>query len=277
MTSKKSVIMKTVMILGVIVLSSIITILAHAILPAKVDESRLDSILVAKLGFPIVAVIYFVILYTQCSISIVFSVNSSYSRGSVAGFYLGIAYALIYMIGMQEIILDLSPFGTWTVDFIKYQVLMGLGDAIPVIVLCSVSGRIASNKKNGSILTERRSRYSILLFAIVVGTERTVFSLTGVIHNTINTYPLPVIIWNYVFGCIIGICYMLIEKHYRNSERLMVVGISVNWIIFNIFIGMIKRGAMFDALLRSGIDTLIIIILTRVIVNKRCKLTIASI
>jgi hypothetical protein len=194
-----------------------------------------------------------------------FSIEGSPRGGSVAGFYLGLAYALLYIVGMQELVIDVSPFEEWSVDFVVYQFYMGLGDAIPVIILCSAIGRIVKRRPNGDMHEKRVSRYSPLLFAIVIGTERTLISLAGLIHNTINVYPLQVILWNYALGCTIGICYMILRKHYSNNEKLMIFGISFNWIIFNMFIGLIKKGAMFDSLLRSVIDALMIVLVMQVL------------
>jgi len=38
----------------------------------------------------------------------------------------------------------------------------------------------------------------------------------------------------------------------------MVWGLVINWIIFNSFIGLIKDGALLDALLRSTLDGIVI-------------------
>ncbi len=262
----KSRILRTIIqIFGIVIVCVLLTIIAHAILPVKVDESRLDSVLVRKYGFPAVAIMYFIILYTQCALVIVFSRKNSNSGGFKGGVHIGIAFALIYLIGMQEIMLDVSPFEKWSIEFVMYQLFMGLGDAIPVIVLCSVISQILFNKQEYDEERNTSKWYTIIIFMVAVGSARTIVSIIGIIENSLYTYPLEVVVWNYAFGIVIGICYRIVERHYKNKETIMVFGISLNWIIFNMFIGMIRKGTMLDALLRSGIDTMIIFVLVKIL------------
>jgi len=262
----KSRILRTIIqIFGIVIVCVLLTIIAHAILPVKVDESRLDSALVRKYGFPAVAIMYFIILYTQCALMIVFSRKNSNSGGFKGGVHIGIAFALIYLIGMQEIMLDVSPFEKWSIEFVMYQLFMGLGDAIPVIVLCSVISQILFNKQEYDEERNTSKWYTIIIFMVAVGSARTIVSIIGIIENSLYTYPLEVVVWNYAFGIVIGICYRIVERHYKNKETIMVFGISLNWIIFNMFIGMIRKGTMLDALLRSGIDTMIIFVLVKIL------------
>ena len=71
------------------------------------------------------------------------------------GILFGIAYAMIYLLGMQEIIVDYSPFSTWGLDFIKYQFLIGIGDGIPAFLLCLIISyfTLRNNRQNKAIPT----------------------------------------------------------------------------------------------------------------------------
>ncbi len=242
-----------------IVICSLLSIIAHAVLPAKVDVSRLDSVLVEKLGFPVVAIFYFVILYTHCVVVINMLKNTFYNNGLKSGLYFGLVLALLYMAGMQEIMLSVSPFDAWGSDFVIYQLLMGLGDAIPVIVLCSVSGKLARTTSEKSEKPYINKVVTLLLFTIISGTARTILSQTNIIDNSMDSYPIAVSLWNYSFGFVVGIGYLILRKHYKDVEKWMIWGVAVNWIIFNSFIGLIKDGALHDALLRSMLDGIVIV------------------
>ncbi|MDX9800871.1 MAG: hypothetical protein RBT69_05985 [Spirochaetia bacterium] len=237
-----------------ILFCALLAIIAHAILPAKVDESRLDGIPVKILGFPCVAVLYFIILYTHCAVIINLLRNDSRNTGFKGGIYFGVILALLYITGMQEIMLAVSPFDIWNLKFIIYQLSMGLGDAIPVIVLCSVIGSLAIVNPKKSQIKNTRKAGIIFFFTVITGTMRTILSLTNVIDNYIYSYPAAVTIWNYGFGFVLGISYVILEKHYANPQKWMIWGTAINWIIFNSFIGLIRHGALFDALLRSTLD-----------------------
>lgn len=242
-----------------IVTCSFLAIIIHAILPIKVDNNRLDGILVRNLGFPSVAFFYFLILYTHCFVTINIFKKYFHNNGFKNGIYFGLILALLYLIGMQEIMLSVSPFDAWGLEFVVYQLFMGFGDAIPVIILCAIAGALveSNSKKNNNFLTNKV--VTIFIFAIVIGTARTIFSQINVIENYMDFYTIPVIFWNYAFGTVIGIIYLILKKFFNQPKKWMTWGLIVNWIIFNSFIGLIKSGALFDALLRSILDGIVIV------------------
>ena len=51
------------LIFGIILLSVILAIISHAILPADLNLAELNSLLVKEFGFPVVACLYFLVLY----------------------------------------------------------------------------------------------------------------------------------------------------------------------------------------------------------------------
>lgn len=241
-----------------IVVCSFFAIIFHAILPVKVDISHLDSTLIKNFGFPCVGLFYFLILYTHCFVTVNIFKKYFRNNGLKSGVYFGCILSLLYMIGMQEIMLSVSPFKTWGIEFVIYQFFMGLGDVIPVIILCSIAGKLVGNssEKTGSCTVNKTT--TILLFTIIIGSTRTTLSQTNVIKNYMDSYFLPVFFWNYAFGFIIGVAYLILIKNFKEPEKWMIWGLIINWIIFNSFIGLIKNGAFFDALLRSILDGIVI-------------------
>lgn len=251
-----------------VLICSILAIVFHALLPAKVDESRLDSNLIKSFGFPVVAVFYFIILYTQCAIVILVFKRDRLNLRKNSEIYFGFALSLIYMIGMQEIMLSASPFDEWNIKFVFYQALMGIGDSIPVIILCTIIGKIKKNEKQEAVSNTNFNIKSIILYTLILGSIRTVLSMTHLIENYFEIYPTGVIIWNYLFGLIVGISYIIIRYSYSDPKMVMIFGVSINWIIFNLFIGLIKHGAMIDSIFRSFIDAIVIVLLSLFIKRK---------
>ena len=66
-----------------------------------------------------------------------FGRTSDYSKLQM-GLRFGICFALIYFIGMQEVMVEASPFKTWGIDFLIYQFVMGIGEALVAIIMCVV-------------------------------------------------------------------------------------------------------------------------------------------
>jgi len=250
-----------------IVVCAAIAIVGHAVLPEKVDASLLDGPLVLRFGFPTVAVAYFVILFTQCSATVTISWRTARTTALRYGLMLGAAFAVMYVIGMQEIMVDTSPFSAWGSDYVVYQAVIGLGDAIPVIILCAVVGALLAGDQTAGG-GHRGGFVSLLVLTLTVGTVRWLVSALGIIQSGIAEYPVGVVVWGYLLGLGFGIGYILATRANLAGRRLVLYGLGLNWLIFNSFIGLVFAGMMGDALLRSAIDVatvgLTMLLLTKV-------------
>lgn len=256
----------------IIIGSAIIAIIMHAVLPAKVDESLFDGWLVAKYGFAATAIAYFLILFTHCTAVLMLNRNRLICTNNKSAINFGLSFSLIYMIGMQEIVLSSSPYTEWGSAFIRYQLMMGIGDAIPVIVLCLLIGNLFFRGQNTYSSFKRKETIPTLLsFILLVGTIRLIGSYSGAVKSEFFNYPIPVAIWGYILGLVFGIVYMLVERTTLSHIKTMLLGLGINWMIFNSFIGLIRKDAMADALLRSIIDLTSIFLAIRLslIINKR--------
>jgi len=133
----------------VITLAAAFAIAMHAALPAPVEGLAFDSSLVQLLGFPAVAVSYFLLLFTHCALVVQYFGRRSNRPRLEIGLRFGLAFALLYLFGMQEVVVDASPFATWGRDFVVYQFFMGVGDAVPVFALCAIVAYTALAPREG--------------------------------------------------------------------------------------------------------------------------------
>ena len=131
-STKRVIIINTVLIL----FSAIFAIIVHALLPTSVDVTKFDSIFVKCFGFPAVAIFYFILLFIQCAMVVRYIGVRADAPKLQIGIRFGIAFAMIYLFGMQEIVVEGSPFSNWGLGFVKYQLIMGIGDGLPAILLC---------------------------------------------------------------------------------------------------------------------------------------------
>lgn len=270
---------KSIIVISILTIfcSAAFTIIVHAILPASVNVKQLDSILVMLFGFPVVAVSYFLVLYTQCTVAVRYICNRTQVSNLQTGIRFGLSFGFIYLLGMQEVIVELSPFKTYGFDFIKYQLFMGIGDAIPVFVLCIVIALFTI--KNDAEVTPVQnmgrveSLCAVSIIAIIFLIERTIGYETGIVHSNCDTYTVPCYIWTALFGIILGCIYTILYPVLSSSSNRkwihvpirFILIIGVNWIIFNGFIGLIMKGAMPQVLLRSGLDVIILFIASCII------------
>ena len=139
------------------------------------------------------------------------------------GLRFGIAFGLMYMAGMQEVVVASSPFETYGWGFVAYQFFMGLGDAIPVIILCLLVTCIDKNNPPGEMLKVKHNTkaniviVSIIAIAFVV--ERIIGYLVGYVDSDIDKFPVPVVVWTVVFGVVLGGMYLIIRPIYNNKNN----------------------------------------------------------
>lgn len=249
-----------------VMMAALMAIAVHALMPSDVPVEAFDSFLVTLVGFPVVAVFYFLLLFTHCTL-----VTQAFGRHSsmsplAKGLRFGLAFALLYFFGMQEVVVEASPFTEWGLPYVWFQVLMGLGDAIPTVLLCLVvvycTPHTARKEEPGMPALKGPSKFkAISLIAVSFVLIRTLGYETGILVSNVDTYPVPSYIWTGVFGVVLGCSYVLLYPFFAvESNKLMVtlrlVGLSIglNWMIYNSFIGMIFSGTMAQMLLRSGLD-----------------------
>jgi hypothetical protein len=245
-----------------------LAIVAHAILPSQGGLEHLDSFLVKTFGFPAISVIYFVLLFSFCAVVVMLVCDRTKTSELQAGIRLGSSYALIYLLGMQEVMVESSPFDSYGYEFVKYQFFIGLGDAIPVFLLCVIIAKYTIKKsiKNDfeSNLYQLKKLHAFSIISICIFIERILAYKSNVIHNNCDLYMVPCYIWTALFSMALGLIYLFIHplliegRNKINISIKFVIYIGANWIIFNIFMGFIIQDAMIDALLRSGLDVAVL-------------------
>jgi len=210
MNSKR---VNTIIILAIL-FSAAFAIIIHAILPASVNGDQFNSILVKWFGFPAVSIFYFILLFTHCALSVRYIGLRTVASKLQIGIRFGIAYAMIYIFGMQEIVVEYSPFLSWDFEFVRYQFLIGIGDGIPALLLCLIISYFTL-ENNSQIKTLPQLQFMkdikvITIIAITFFIERTIFYQTGIINSECVSYPVPCYAWTGMFGVLLGYIYIIL-------------------------------------------------------------------
>lgn len=279
---EKDISVKRVLIINTlaIIVATAIAIILHAIVPGAGDlnVADFDSIFVKLFGFPVVAVSYFVLLFLHCVIVMRYFGKRTGLTNIQIGIRFGLVFAALYMVGMQEVVVEASPFNEWGLAFVTFQFFMGISDALPALFLCVVTAYFTlSNKKTssaGHVLNLIEKMKVVALITITILLARAVGYETGLINSNVDTFPIPAYLWTIVFGIVLGYCFIVLYPIFASGQnksllsyKLVVVTIGLNWIIFNSFIGLIFSGVMYQMLLRSGID-IVVFFITSIIIQK---------
>lgn len=255
-----------------VIFCSAAAIVLHAIMPSPggtMDTSVFDSFLVKKFGFPAVASGYFVVLFLHILIIIKVFATKSYVGKLRTGCCYGITFALLYLGGMQEVMVSASPLDKYGLDFVLYELFLGLGDAVPAFMLCIFLCMIHSvnfTDIQRRTIFHKENFIRIIIIASAFFAWRMFGYITGIVDNEISLYPVAVTIWTFTFGVILGIGYCLINYTfpYKNSgkgkiTRLILI-IGVNWIWFNCYIGLIAAHTLGFMIMRAGLDVLAMLV-----------------
>lgn len=252
-----------------ILLACILAILSKIILPSEVNAQDFDSFLVTKLGFPIVASLYFVMIYSHNAIvAAKFSEKSKLSNFQ-CGLRTGLSFGLIYLLGMEEVVVESSPFSEWGLQFVGYQFVMGIGEAVMALLLCFCITRFVSPRKEKSeqkvVRTSvKNDALAVILITVFFFIERTILYNTGLISSDVKTYPLPTYVWTIIFGATLGFCFCLLkplideEKSIKMCAKVCVLAIGLCWIGFNLFIAFIFKDSLGDILIRCITDVIFV-------------------
>ncbi len=237
-------------------------------MPAGVNAENFDSVFVKLFGFPVVVASYFVLLFTHCVVVMRYFGKQSNVPKLQIGIRFGLAFAILYFFGMQEVVVEVSPFSEWGFAFVSYQFFMGVGDAIPVLLLCVTVANFTLDNAHAYLPVQTLSRIekikAVALITLAFLIERVIGYETGIITSNCHAFPIPCYIWTILFGVVLGCCYVVLypvlakQNKLLLSFKLAVLTIGVNWIMFNSFIGLIFSDVMPQMLLRSGIDVAIL-------------------
>lgn len=262
-----------------VVIFAAAAIVLHAILPspgAEMDASAFDSWLVKTLGFPAVASGYFVVLFLHILITVRAYAPKSPLGKWKTGLCFGAAYSLLYLGGMQEVMVSASPLTEYGLDFILYELFLGLGDALPAFLLCIVLCAIHTKPSGAGVrpaFFHRENGVRIAVTAASFSLWRLVGYLSGIVDNELTLYPVPVLIWTAGFGVLLGVgcCLLLPAFGDRRKHVGLLLTIGVNWMWFNCYIGLIAAGAFWPMVLRAGADVLAVL-LGGVLAERICRM-----
>ncbi|KAL0210924.1 hypothetical protein P9112_009222 [Eukaryota sp. TZLM1-RC] len=268
---------KTVSIHVIIIpIITILSIVLHAVVPAPVDDIEFDSRLVEIFGFAVVATTYFLLIFTHCALVIRYYHKQSKHSTKYIGLRFGIAFALVYQVGMQEVVVEASPFEAWGLEFVVFQFFMGFADAFPVLLLCVALSRwtlstlntpkISLDEQQKSVSLSRAKPIIILLsgsFSYVL--QRAVTHSTGIVSSDFQSYPLQTVVWTILMGLTFSMCYLLSYREVsvltlRNRLIAFALSFGGNWVLFNSFIGLVFKGTMLQMLFRSSLDVLVFVL-----------------
>lgn len=265
---KKQIIITNIM---AILIASLLAIFSKLLLPSALNTEDFNSVFVKLLGFQIVASLYFIAIYTHSAIVVQFFGKNVEISSMQIGIRFGICFGLILLLGMQEVVVNASPFSEWGFDYVRYQFFMGIGEAIVVLVLCLFIAKYTiEDEKHDNYVKEYRTYNSVLMVGLIALTftlERIIAYETGIISSDIAASPIPCYGWTILFGITLGCCYVILlpifcedKNSVSQSFKLVVITIGLSWIIFNSFIGWIIDGAMIQVLIRSGLDVVVFFI-----------------
>ncbi|KHD36588.1 hypothetical protein NL50_08665 [Clostridium acetobutylicum] len=271
-------IVKLVKYTAIVIFCSILDMMLHAI-TSKISPFPKEanfSFLVKTIGAVGAATVWVLVAFS--SVAYVFYKCEDKILGikSGKGLRYGSAIGLLWLWGMLETI---SLSGTSLI----YEGVMGICDAIPVILMGLLLGKYTSEK----IFVRQKNKsfkginiyLPISIFNITFLVGRYFFYFTKIIDSGYETRPFLTFIWTLLMGVCIGIAYLLLGEAARSQSRILgaikfgVVIFGVNWFAFFVFAPIIFSGTLIDTLLKLSVDIFLVSLscyLSEILIKTNC-------
>jgi hypothetical protein len=177
------------------------------------------------------------------------------------GLRYGTAIGLIWLVGMLE---GVALFG----NPIHAEFLVGLSDAIPVLVMSVLLAVFVFGADNVTIGQSARLRWAPALAAmtLVFLSGRYLAYLSGVIGSGHTDYPVATLLWTLLMGLSIAVAFVLLWDAVRESSTIRtaagfgVMIFGANWFAFMVFIPLLFEGTFVDVMTRVGLDIVFVVL-----------------
>ena len=183
-------------------------------------------------------------------------------EGVGKGLRYGAAVALLWFLAMLE---GVPLFGN---PIIK-EIIVGLSDAIPVLLLGVLLGLVTPKTNSGNYteaLCPHQKCKVILLFTVFFSTGKYLAYSTGMIKSGIHGMPIETLVWTILMGIAIGASFVLLENNLNGTSlkhkvwRFSFFIFGMNWAVFLIFMPLMFSGYLADVLFRIVLDTIFVMI-----------------
>jgi hypothetical protein len=217
------------------------------------------SKLVGLLGTEITVTIWSLLAFSTAANVYFRAQNSIHGVGLNKGLRYGSAIALLWLFAMME---GVSLFGNSIIN----EFIVGLSDAIPVLVMSILLSLLEAKKKDNPELkpfTISQKIMAVCVFSLIFLCGRYLAYFTQAIKSGYQTSPSYTFFWTLLMGGCIGIVCILLGNAGNTlslERRTVIFGVlifGVNWAAFLIFMPLLFSGYLMDVLIRIFWDILI--------------------
>lgn len=227
---------------------------------STMPENPNYSKLVEMFGTEIIATIWALLAFSSAAYVFYRLLSSIPGAGLKKGLRYGSAIALLWLFAMLE---GVSLFGNSVIN----EFVIGLSDAIPVLVMSILLSLQKAYKKEITLLKPFTLRQKIIALGVFSGIflcGRYLAYFTHVIKSGYQTSPFNTFLWTLLMGANIGIIFILLGNSINKlSSKLRAIKFGffvfgVNWATFLAFMPLMFSGYLIDVIFRIILDTILV-------------------
>lgn len=255
------VIKKSIKYFIIVTICSAIDITLHMIAPnfmTETTDNRTYSTLVNAIGLGAIGFMWTYIAFGSSAFVFVKFQDKIPGYRITKGLLYGALIAIFWFLGVVE---THSVSGT----LLNNEIVMGLCDAIPMLVLGLLLGLFASDKKasktQNEILKEFRNPVlPIAIFTILYLALRYIGYGTNIISSGLWDRTVATFVWTLIMGIFVGMLYLFLGQATKTTSEIgsaLLFGFiifGVNWISFSSMIPLAFKGTLVDILTRCICD-----------------------
>ncbi len=242
----------------IVLVSVIVDILLHQIIPITMIGTFTPSIFVERGWFPQAVSIALIMTFGAIAAVFVLIQKNLPGKKLSKGLLYGVSFAGLWLIGFIEMC------AAWGTSFTT-EVLNWLPDGIPIILMSLLLGIYTATDSDPATGNKMRGKVTpVLIIAAFYFVGR--YFAYWVVHTNAGPDPFVTFLWTLAMAVWMGIMYAALGSGSRGqtpTTRALWFGgvvIGINWLIFYLFMLVFFEWPVLDLIIRPGLDVLFVIL-----------------
>lgn len=240
----------------IVLVSVIMDILLHQIMPITMTGTFAPSIFVERGWFPQAVSIALLITFGAMAAVFVLIQENLPGKKLSKGLWYGISFAGLWLIGFIEMC------AAWGTPFMT-EVLNWLPDGVPIILMSLLLGIYTATDSEPATRNKMRGKVTpVLIIAACYFVGR--YFAHWVVHTNAGPNPVVTFLWTLAMAVWMGIMYAALGSgsrgHSPTTRALWFGGVvlGINWGIFYLFMLIFFEWPVLDLVIRPGLDVLFV-------------------
>jgi len=242
----------------IVLVSVLVDILLHQIIPITMPDTFAPSIFVERGWFPPAVSIGLIVTFGALAAVFVLIQKNLPGKKLSKGLLYGVSFAGLWLIGFIEMCT------VWGTSFAT-EVTNWLPDGVPIILMSLLLGIFTATDSDPAAGNKMRGKVTpVLIIAAFYFVGR--YFAYWVVRTDVGPNPFATFLWTLAMAVWMGIMYTALSPGSRGDSpttRALWFGgvvLGIDWLIFHLFMLIFFEMPVLDLVIRPGLDVLFVVL-----------------